>query len=232
LSNEISPTNYWRLCCQSIFWHQISHHSCQGRVVFLKAAKSAAAETPAVLNDEPTASVDSETAKAAMDTLRTSFKKTKTPSKFVSYHPIQGFKLGRKPEPPIMPHDDFDHPNHQPFCHRAFAAKKAAIVAALEAETEIGQCRRKHRDFTSMLKAIESVKHPFVDKPFCSFDQALDADCVNYELAVSALAAVESADPQPAMSEQDRRRAQFVVDPGSAALAQAIHNKHDDVDDS
>jgi hypothetical protein len=167
---------------------------------------------------------------AGLKSVRASFKNVKAPDKFVSRHPVQGYKLFRPSTPPIAPHDSFDHPNRVPFCHREHSARKAAIVSALEAASMSSQCRRKEKVLNAMLQSIANDKRPFVASSFCSFDQALDACQVEREVAVAALAAINAADVTQVLSEEERRRAQFVADPGSAALAHTIksHSTSDD----
>jgi hypothetical protein len=155
-----------------------------------------------------------------------------------------------------------------PFNHKWHEAKKAKIVAAVQAASLSGQCRRKEKVLTAMLKAISNDKVPFAEEALCSFDQALDTSQVECDVAAAALSAIDASlnnnsvqsvhvgaapanngkrraindakrgrspsvdvgrigqsPSSQSLNAEDRKRAQYAADPGSVALAQAIHSR-------
>ena len=74
--------------------------------------------------------------------------------RFASYHPVQHYRLCRKPESPVSLMSKRDHLNYE--SQRDYRGEKAAIIAAYEFADMSYVCRRKEQVLKRMTKSIAS----------------------------------------------------------------------------
>jgi hypothetical protein len=181
-------------------------------------------DTPSVSNTDPTAAtppaaVDPDVQRAAIRK-RSEQVRVANEERFMSYHPVQNYKLVRSALPPIA---DSPHHRHSKINTNFVGARRniKAAVAAIEQE----QCFRsysalQHRD----LEAADSLS-------YMSLDQALAEQLLQFECNIQALEVLKSnpsfaaLDVQAAIAAQSKTAAILRTSSDDASLSMSARER-------